>query len=99
MPAPGYKRVHKEMRKVVPKYRRFDLRTVSGRLKHHAYEMDMTRAELAAALGVAKQTINCWLITKPRLLKAEAIDRFCIALALDERERTQLHQLLREGKP
>lgn len=90
-------RRNKVMRKVVPR-RRFDMTTVSGRIKRHAYDTDMTRAELAQYFGVSKQALNKWLITKPTMLNAFHIRGFSAALGLDAKETQYLLHLLQEGR-
>lgn len=58
----GYKRPHKEARKVVPK-RRYP-KTLKGFIAKRAYEMDVTHKQLADALGCSKGLIDNTLSPK-----------------------------------
>ena len=88
----GGVRVHKEMRKIVPKFRRFNRSCAADLIKLKAYEMDVTRAELAAACDppITVKYVNQMLITQ-RKVKPEYIKQFCEHLAMTDEETRRVY--------
>src|SRR6478735_2463013 len=87
----GYVRPHKEMRKVVPKHRRFDRTKANDLICLKAYEMDMTRQELADKTGLSRAYVNKLLITAPKCLKPVHIKQFAEVLGMTEEETRRVY--------
>lgn len=87
----GYKRQHKEMRKVVPK-RRFDKQTAHGLIKYYAYHADVPAKELATNAGISEQYVFDMLSYNPKKLKPVFIKSFCATLALTEEQTKEIYQ-------
>lgn len=88
----GHKFRRSDARKIVPK-RRHDLRTPHGRIKRRAYEMDVTRAEMSAALGVAVKSFDGLIGFNGHRLKPWMLDRLAPVLALTADEVAEIHAL------
>lgn len=86
-------------RKVVPQYRRFDRTKAADLICMKAYELDITRQQLADALGVSLQYVNKLLITAPQKLRPELIKKFGMALGMtpDELRRVYHAAALEQG--
>lgn len=80
----GYKRVHKECRKVVPK-RKFDLKTPQGLIKWYAYNSDTTHKDLARAAGIGKAYVDN-MLCYPEKLKPHFIRAFVLEMGLTEKQ-------------
>lgn len=88
----GGTRIHKEMRKVVPKFRRFNRSCAADLISMKAYEMDTTRAELGAACNppITDKYVNQMLITQKRV-KPNFIKQFCETLGMTEEETRRVY--------
>jgi hypothetical protein len=73
-------------KKVVPQHRRFDRTKAADLICMKAYQLDITRAELAVALNVSIQYVNKLLITDPKGLKPHLIRQFGVALGMTREE-------------
>lgn len=79
----GYKRVHKEARKVVPKKNR-DFKTLRGLINIRAYNMDVTHKQLADAIGCSKQLVDNTIAARAtRKLHPWMVKAWAPLLALD----------------
>lgn len=86
----GYTFKRSEARKIVPK-RRFDTSTPHGLLKRHAYNMDVTRAQMAGALGVSVSTFDGIIGYRPHLLKPWMVAALTPLLALTDEDVAKIH--------
>lgn len=86
----GHTHRRSEARKIVPK-RRFDTKTPHGLLKRHAYTMDITRKQMAAALGVAVPTFDAIIGYRGHRLKPWMVKALTPVLALTEADVAAIH--------
>ncbi len=90
-PSPrGYTFKRSEARKVVPR-RRFNLRTPHGLLKRHAYHMDVTRAQMADALGVSVRTFDAYIGYRRELLRPWMVNALAPVLGLTPDDIAAIH--------
>ena len=87
----GHRFKRSEARKIVPK-RRFDLSTPHGLLKRHAYTMDVTRAQMAAALRVSVRTLDGYFGYTRERLKPWMVDTLTPLLALTAEDVARIHE-------
>ena len=80
------------MRKVVPKFRRFDRSCAADLISMKAYEMDITRAQLAAGCTpqITDKYVNQMLITQKRV-KPLFIKQFCETLGMTDEETRRVY--------
>lgn len=78
------------MRKVVPK-RNIDKKTAAGLIRFYAYEADITRQQLAEALGISRGYFNMILTYNKKKLRPYMIDVIGKELALTEEQTKQIH--------
>jgi len=86
----GYTFKRSDARKVVPK-RRFNLKTPHGLLKRHAYTMDVTRAQMAEALGVSVKTFDAYIGYRRTLLRPWMVTALAPLLALTPQDIAVIH--------
>lgn len=88
--ARGYTFKRSEARKVVPR-RRFNTKTPHGLLKRHAYSMDVTRTQMAEALGVSVKTFDAYIGYRRELLKPWMVTALAPLLALTPADIEAIH--------
>ncbi len=91
----GYKRPHKEARKIVPK-RKYDIKTAKGLISKHAYDMDVTHKQLADALGCSKGFIDNMLSPKGlKPVKPWMVNQWASLLGFSESDQQKILSMLK----
>jgi hypothetical protein len=88
--ARGYRFKRSEARKVVPK-RRYNLKTPDGIIRKRAYDLDVTREQMAKAIGLTKAGFDGMLANWVVRLKPWMVDALAPLLALTPEDITTIH--------